>query len=119
VVNFDLGNGFRDLDPSNGGACAPRMAYSRAGVGAGRGRPLPLRGSGGVTPGKFFFEIFDANSRVWGQFGPENKLIEGQPNKYDMICRNVPVLAFYLWPTIIAGAPFHRIPTPLQPWLQD
>ena len=23
VVNFDVGNGFRDLGPSNGGACAP------------------------------------------------------------------------------------------------
>ena len=23
VVNFDLGDGFRDLGPSNGGACAP------------------------------------------------------------------------------------------------
>jgi len=32
-----------------------------------------------------FFEIFDAKSRIWGQFGPENKLIEGQPNEYDVI----------------------------------
>jgi len=39
-------------------------------------------------------EIFDAKSRVWGQFGPENKLIEGQPNEYDVICRNASVLAF-------------------------
>jgi len=23
VVKFDLGNGFRDLGPSNGGACVP------------------------------------------------------------------------------------------------
>jgi len=33
-------------------------------------------------PGNFFV-IFDAKSHVWGQFGPENKLIEGQPNEYD------------------------------------
>jgi len=37
-------------------------------------------GAGG-HPGKFFFEIFDAKARVWGQFGPENKLLEGQPNE--------------------------------------
>jgi len=81
------------------------MACSRAGGGCRRGRPLPLRGSGGVTPGKIF-EIFDAKSRVWGQFGPENKLIEGQPNEYDMICRNASVLVFHLLPTIFARAPF-------------
>ena len=51
-------------------------------------------------------EIFDAKSRVWGQFGPENKLIEGQPNEYDVICLNASVLAFHLWPTIFAAAPF-------------
>ena len=28
-------------------------AHGRAGGGCGRGRPLPLWGSGGVTPGKF------------------------------------------------------------------
>jgi len=39
-------------------------------------------------------EIFDAKSRVWGQFGPENKLIEGQPNEYDLICRNASVASF-------------------------
>ena len=57
-----------------------------------------------------FFEIFDAKSHIWGQFGPENKLIEGQPNEYDVICRNASVLAFHLWPTIFAGVPF---------WLQN
>jgi len=98
-------------------------------VGAGGGRSLPLRGSVGVTPGKFFFEIFDAKSRVWGQlFGPENKLIEGQPNENDVICRNASVLAFHLWPTIFAGAPFqlqnicrNGVPPrsrPLHPWKQ-
>ena len=34
------------------------------------------------------------------------KLIEGQPNEYGVICRNAVVLAFHLWPTIFAGAPF-------------
>jgi len=61
------------------------------GVGAKGGRPLPL---------------FDAKSRVWGQFGPENKLIVGQPNEYDVICRNASATTFHLWPTIFAGAPF-------------
>jgi len=59
----------------------------------------------GVGAGEFF-EVFDAKSRVWGQIGPENKLIEGQANEYDVICRNASVLAFHLWPTIFAGAPF-------------
>jgi len=81
------------------------MACSHAGGRCWRSCPLPLRGSGGVTP-RNFFEIFDAKSRIWGQFGPENKLIEGQPNEYDVICRNASVLAFHLWPTIFAGAPF-------------
>ena len=59
-----------------------------------------------MSPTENFFEIFDAKSGVWGQFEPENKLIEGQPNEYDVICRNASVLAFLLWPTIFAGAPF-------------
>jgi len=63
-----------------------------------------------VSP-RQFFEIFDAKSRVWGQFGPENKLIEGQRNEYDVICRNASVLAFHLWPTIFAGA--QLIPAPI------
>ena len=89
VVNFDLGERFS----------RPRSQQR------GCGRPLPLRGSGGVTP-ENFFEIFDAKSRVWGQFRPEYKLTEGQPNEYDVICRNASVLAFHLWTTIFAGAPF-------------
>jgi len=64
-----------------------------------------LSGSRGVTPGKIF-EIFDAKCRIWGQFGPENKLIEGQPNEYDVICWNASVLEFHLWLTIFAGVPF-------------
>ena len=79
---------------------ALRVAVLR--VGAGGGRPPGVR----VSPPEIFFEIFDAKSRVWGQLGPENKLIEGQPNKYDVICQNASVLAFHLWPTIFAGAPF-------------
>ena len=65
---------------------------------------LPPRGSGVSAP-EIFLKIFDDKSRVWGQFGPENKLIEGQHNEY-VICRNVSVLAFHLWPTIFAGATF-------------
>jgi len=50
------------------------------------------------------------NPAFGGQFGPENKLIEGRPNEYDVICRNALVLAFHLWPMIFAGAPFHYTP---------
>ena len=46
------------------------------------------------------------NPAFGGQFGPESKLSGGQPNVYDVICRNALVLAFHLWPTIFAGAPF-------------
>ena len=99
------GNGFRDLGPSNGGVAPPRTACSRAGGECGRGSPPPAEGVRGCDPPKFFFEIFDAKSRVWGQFGPENKLIEGQPDEYDVTCRNASVLAFHLWPTMFAGAP--------------
>ena len=70
-----------------------------------RGSPPPAEGVRDVTPRKFF-EMFDVKSRVWEQFRPENKLIEGQPKEYDVICRNASVLAFHLWPTIFAGAPF-------------
>jgi len=76
-----------------------------------------------VLPSENFFEIFDAKSRVWGQYGPENKLIEGQPNEYDVIRRNVSVLAFHLWPTylperhsgtkLFARTAFHHVPAPL------
>ena len=110
VVNFDLGEWFPRSRSQQRGRLHPRARrVAVLGVSAGGGRPLPLRESGGVIP-RIFFEIFDAKSRVWGQFGPENKLIEGQPNEYDGICRNASVLAFHLWPTIFAGAPF---------WLQN
>ena len=68
VVNFDLGE---------------RLPCSRAGGGCGRGSS------------EIFFDIFDAKARVWGQFGSENKLIKGQPNEYDVICRNASVSAFH------------------------
>ena len=106
VVNFDLGERFPGLRSHQRGSLRPRARrVAVLGVGAGGGRPLPLRGSESVTPG-IFFDIVDAKSRVWGQFGPENKLIEGPPNEYDVICRNASVLAFHLWPTTFAGAPF-------------
>jgi len=58
VVNFDLGERFR----------RPRSKrVAVLGVGAGGARRLPLRGSGGDSPGNFL-EIFDAKSNVWGQF---------------------------------------------------
>jgi len=52
------------------------------------------------------------NPAFGGQFGPENKLTEGQPNEYDVICRNASVLAFHLWPTIFAGKAFQHHYTP-------
>ena len=48
VVNFDLGERF------------PRPRSQQRGSLRGCGS-----GSGGITP-EFFFEIFDAKSRVWG-----------------------------------------------------
>ena len=46
------------------------------------------------------------NPAFRGNLSQKNKLIEGQPNEYDVICRNASVLAFNLWPMIFAGAPF-------------
>jgi hypothetical protein len=41
-------------DCGAGGASHPRVRpKAELGVGAGGGRPLPPRGSGGITPGKF------------------------------------------------------------------
>jgi len=37
-----------------GARSAPAHGEAVLGVGAGGGRPLPPRGSGGITPGKFF-----------------------------------------------------------------
>ena len=56
MVNFDLGGTVSETYvPATGELAPPRTASSRAGSGCGRGRPLPLRGSGGITPGKYFF----------------------------------------------------------------
>jgi len=46
------------------------------------------------------------NPAFRGNLSQKNKLIDGQPNEYDVICRNASVLAFHLWPMIFAGAPF-------------
>jgi len=66
VVNFDLGERFPRPRSQQWGSLRP-LAWRVAvlGMGAGGGRPLPLRVSGGVTP-EIFFEIFDAKSRVRG-----------------------------------------------------
>jgi len=99
VVIFDFGERFPRPRSQQRGSLRPRAwRVAVLEVGAGRGP--------GVLPPEFFFEIFVAKSRVWGQFGTENKLIECQPNEYDVICRNASALAFHLWPTIFAGAPF-------------
>ena len=105
VVNFDLGERFPRPRSQQWGSLRP-LAWRVAvlGMGAGGGRPLPLRVSGGVTP-EIFLRFSMPNPALGGQFGPENKLIEGQPNEYDVIFRNASVLAFHLWPTIFAGAP--------------
>ena len=88
MVNFNLGERFpRPRSQQRGSLCPRARRVAVLGVGAGGGRPLLLTGSGGVTP-EIFFEIFDAKSSVWGPFWPENKLIEGQPNECDVICRN-------------------------------
>jgi len=68
----------------------PRTTCSHAGGGCGR----------------VFFRFLMRNPTFGGQFGPENKPIEGQPNKYNVICRNASVLVFHLWPTIFAGVRF-------------
>jgi len=74
VVNFDLGERFPRPRSQQLGRLrlrARRVAVLGVEpVDAGGGRPLPLREFGGVTPGKIF-EIFDAKSRVRGQFGTE------------------------------------------------
>ena len=106
MVNFDLGERFPRPGSQQRGSLRPRarrVAVLEVGVGGGRALP------------EIFVEIFDAKFRVWGQFGSENKLIEGQLNEYDVICRNASVLAFHQWPAIFAGTAFHRVPAPLHP----
>ena len=84
VVNFDLAERFPRPRSQQRGSLHPRALHVAV-----------REGVRGCHPRKFF-EIFDAKSRVWWKFGPENKLIEGQPNEYNMICRNASVLAFHL-----------------------
>ena len=55
------------LIPATGELVPPRMACSHAGGWCGRGSPPPTERIRGCHPWKFFFEIFDAKSRVWGQ----------------------------------------------------
>jgi len=106
VVNSDLGERFPRPRSQQRGSLRPRARrVAVLGVGAGGGHPSRWRDPG-CHPWKILFRFFDAISRVWGQFGPENKLIKGHPNQYDVICQNASVLAFHLWPTIFAGAPF-------------
>ena len=99
VVNFDLGERFPRPRSQQRGSLRPRAwpwHVAVLGVGAGGARLLPL------TPPDNFFRFLMPNPA----FGPENKLIEGQPNEYNVICRNASVLSFHLWPTVFAGAPF-------------
>jgi len=59
VANFDLGERFpRPRSQQRGSLRHRARRVAVLGLGAGGGRPLPLRGSG-CHPGKFF-EIFDA-----------------------------------------------------------
>ena len=61
------------------GELAPRARrVAVLGMGAGGGRPLPLRGPGVSRP-EIIFEIFDAKSRVWGQFNGARKLTDRGP----------------------------------------
>jgi len=89
------------------------------GVSAGGGRPLLLRGSEGITPGNFL-RFLMPNPAFGEQFGPENKLIEGQPNEYDVICPerlsvSVPPVANDrpICRSAVPAPKFHRVPTPL------
>ena len=74
-------------------------------------------GDRGCHPRKIFLRFLMSNPAFGGNLGQKNKLIEGQPNRYDVICRrNASVLAFHLWPTIFARTAFHRVPAPLHPF---
>jgi len=68
VVNFDLGEQFPRPGSQQWGSLHPR-ARRVAVLGVGTGWcPLPIRGSGGITPG-IFFVIFDAKSAFGGNLG--------------------------------------------------
>jgi len=106
VVNFYFWERFPRPRSQQRGRLRPHARrVAVLGVSAGRGRPLPLRRSG-VSPPENFGRFLMPNPAFGGNLGQKIKLIEGQPNEYDVICRNASVLAFHLWPTIFAGAPF-------------
>ena len=106
VVNFYFWERFPRPRSQQRGRLRPHARrVAVLGVSAGRGRPLPLRRSG-VSPPENFGRFLMPNPAFGGNLGQKIKLIEGQPNEYDVICRNASVLAFQLWPAIFAGAPF-------------
>jgi len=76
VVNFDLGERFPRPRSQQRGSLRPRaQRVAMLGVGAGGGRPLPLRESRGMTPGNFF-EIFLPNPAFGGNLGQKiNRLM--------------------------------------------
>ena len=104
MVSFDLGERFPRPRYQQRGSLRPR-ARRVAVLGRMREGVAPsFWGGPGCHPRKIFWDFWCQIQRL-GQFGPENKLIEGQPKEYDVIWRNASVLAFHLWPTIFAGAP--------------
>ena len=62
------GNGFRDLGPSNGGACAPVQGVQPCWGRCGRDRPLSLRRSG-VSPPENFLRFLMPNPAFGGNLG--------------------------------------------------
>ena len=69
VVNFDLGERFPRPRSQQRGSLRPRARrVAVLGVGARRGRRLPLRGSGGVDP-ENFLRFFMTNPVFGGNLG--------------------------------------------------
>ena len=77
------------------GACAPSPANGWAGCWVGEGVALPLWGSGGITPGKFFENSdakscilvttccdFFANWKIWSRSWGTNTLLVPQPKSW-------------------------------------